>query len=107
MHLVSRCWALVVAIVALSACATSSQPIVADDFVIQIDEERWYLVEGTRQLPVDEAALRERIDTAYRENSELAVLVQAAPNTPPGRVAAVLDILRDLGIREVAIAAVR
>ena len=82
---------------------SSSQTILREDNDIEI----WVTREGSVQVddaPVDWAGLRSSLATARQNNPSTLVIVKADKEVDHGRVVAVLDLARSLGLSQLAIA---
>ena len=82
---------------------SSSQTILRDDNEIEI----WITSDGAVQVddvPVDWAGLRSAISAARREDSNTLVIVKADQEVNHGRVVAVMDLARSMGLARLAIA---
>ncbi|MEZ4271994.1 MAG: biopolymer transporter ExbD [Myxococcota bacterium] len=81
----------------------SSKPVVteAENVIIGVTKEGLFVQDG-KALAIDE--LRERLVSHLKQRPNAMLVVQADTNTPHGKVVEVMDVARDVGFKQLAIA---
>ncbi len=82
--------------------ATQSAEQANDDAVIVAVTEEGRLIYGGAAVSIDE--LREKLEEKRGEREDDTVIIQADAETPHGKVVEVMDLARQIGYRQLAIA---